>query len=71
MRVTFFSSGGLMEEGVDQGGLTKEFFQLITRALFNEVCCTRLPLTPSAAGGLTCRGQQGPLSGRDAVRGLL
>lgn len=25
-------------QGIDQGGVTKEFFQLVTRALFNEVC---------------------------------
>ena len=49
MRVTFFSSG-VMEEGVDQGGVTKEFFQLVTRALFNEVwpgsCPASLLCTP-------------------------
>jgi hypothetical protein len=36
MRVKFVSEG-VEEEGVDQGGVRKEFFQIITRALFNEV----------------------------------
>ena len=40
LRVIFYSNG-VMEEGIDQGGVTKEFFQLVTRALFNEArpCC--------------------------------
>ena len=28
------------EEGVDQGGVTKEFFQLLVRQIFNEVPCS-------------------------------
>jgi len=36
LRVTFIS-GGLEEEGLDEGGVTKEFFQLLTRQIFNEV----------------------------------
>ena len=37
LRISFFSNG-VMEEGIDQGGVKKEFFQIVTRALFNEVC---------------------------------
>lgn len=37
------------EEGVDQGGVTKEFFQLLTKAIFNEV--SHWP----------CHGLQGPV----------
>lgn len=36
MRVKFISEG-IEEEGVDQGGVRKEFFQITTRTLFNEV----------------------------------
>lgn len=37
LRVTFLSAG-IEEEGLDEGGVTKEFFQLLTRQIFNEVC---------------------------------
>ena len=30
-------AGGADEEGLDQGGVKKEFFQLLTREIFNEV----------------------------------
>ena len=30
-------AGGVDEEGLDQGGVKKEFFQLLTREIFNEV----------------------------------
>ena len=30
-------TGDADEEGVDQGGVKKEFFQLLTREIFNEV----------------------------------
>ena len=36
LRVTFFS-GGVQEEGLDEGGVTKEFFQLLIREIFQEV----------------------------------
>ncbi len=36
MRVKFVSEG-VEEEGIDQGGVRKELFQIITRTLFNEV----------------------------------
>ncbi len=36
LRVTFISQG-VEEEGLDQGGVKKEFFQLLTREIFNEV----------------------------------
>jgi hypothetical protein len=36
LRVTFVS-GGVEEEGQDAGGITKEFFQLLVREMFNEV----------------------------------
>ena len=39
LRITFYSNG-VREDGIDQGGVTKEFFQLVTRALFNEVRST-------------------------------
>ncbi|DBA87172.1 TPA: hypothetical protein ACH3X2_005178 [Trebouxia sp. C0005] len=35
LRVTFIS-GGMDEEGLDEGGVTKEFFQLLIRQIFNE-----------------------------------
>ena len=41
LRVTFIS-GGLEEEGLDEGGVTKEFFQLLIRQIFNEVKLTYL-----------------------------
>ena len=51
LRVTFIS-GGVDEEGLDEGGVTKEFFQLLIRQIFNEVHCTRrllcLPLSVGA-----------------------
>lgn len=36
LRVTFISAG-VEEEGQDEGGVTKEFFQLLVRQIFNEV----------------------------------
>ena len=33
-------TGGVDEEGLDQGGVKKEFFQLLTREIFNEVNIT-------------------------------
>ena len=40
-------AGGVDEEGLDQGGVKKEFFQLLTREIFNEVSDGILPyLTP-------------------------
>lgn len=36
LRVTFIS-GGVDEEGVDQGGVSKEFFQILVRDIFDEV----------------------------------
>lgn len=36
LRVTFISAG-VEEEGLDEGGVTKEFFQLLVRQIFNEV----------------------------------
>ena len=36
LRVTFISAG-IDEEGLDEGGVTKEFFQLLIRQIFNEV----------------------------------
>jgi hypothetical protein len=36
LRVTFLSEdGGVPEEGVDQGGVSREFFQLLVAQLFN------------------------------------
>lgn len=35
LRVTFISAG-VEEEGQDEGGVTKEFFQLLVRQIFNE-----------------------------------
>ncbi len=61
LRVTFISQG-VDEEGLDQGGVKKEFFQLLTREIFNEVMLNRY-LTPTfslshpiAAGGSQIRG---------------
>lgn len=36
LKVTFISAG-VDEEGLDEGGVTKEFFQLLIRQIFNEV----------------------------------
>ncbi|KAL3150237.1 hypothetical protein ABBQ32_000095 [Trebouxia sp. C0010 RCD-2024] len=36
LRVTFISAG-VEEEGQDEGGVTKEFFQLLVRQIFNEL----------------------------------
>ena len=33
-------TGGVDEEGLDQGGVKKEFFQLLTHEIFNEVNIT-------------------------------
>lgn len=41
LRVTFIS-GGMDEEGLDEGGVTKEFFQLLIRQIFNEVVLREL-----------------------------
>ena len=35
--------GGVDEEGLDQGGVKKEFFQLLTREIFNEASDNILP----------------------------
>ena len=45
LRVTFISQG-VDEEGLDQGGVKKEFFQLLTREIFNEVMLNQY-LTPT------------------------
>ena len=53
LRVTFISAG-VEEEGLDEGGVTKEFFQLLIREIFNEVtghvqdCVLGCYPTPSA-----------------------
>lgn len=36
LKVTFISAG-VDEEGLDEGGVTKELFQLLIRQIFNEV----------------------------------
>ena len=36
LKVTFISAG-VDEDGLDEGGVTKEFFQLLIRQIFNEV----------------------------------
>ena len=36
LKVTFISAG-VQEEGLDEGGVTKELFQLLIRQIFNEV----------------------------------
>ena len=51
LKVTFISAG-VDEEGLDEGGVTKEFFQLLIRQIFNEVTAVALgavlQLKPSA-----------------------
>ena len=43
-------AGGVDEEGLDQGGVKKEFFQLLTREIFNEVSDGSGPIScPSQA----------------------
>ena len=53
LRVTFIS-GGLEEEGLDEGGVTKEFFQLLIRQIFNEVLMGCALPGPSPALLLRC-----------------
>ena len=51
LRVTFIS-GGVDEEGLDEGGVTKEFFQLLIRQIFNEVWHVNGTWNGAAAGAL-------------------
>ena len=43
-------AGGVDEEGLDQGGVKKEFFQLLTREIFNEVSDGPCPMSCSSHG---------------------
>lgn len=40
LRVRFIGPGGMPEEGQDQGGVSREFFQLLVHQLFRCVCAT-------------------------------
>ena len=54
LRVTFVSQG-VDEEGLDQGGVKKEFFQLLTREIFNQVRMASLgPVGGSWSGSPLC-----------------
>ncbi len=43
-------AGGADEEGLDQGGVKKEFFQLLTREIFNEVSDGPRPMSCPSHG---------------------
>jgi len=48
LRVKFSSNDGVAEEGIDEGGVTKEFFQLLVREMFADAS-----RAPESAEGLS------------------
>ena len=58
-----FTSDGMAEEGIDEGGVTKEFFQLLVREMFAGGDRTRAPGAVLAGPGAEAGGGVGAESG--------